>query len=87
MQMVVLLHEQHICYGEKEKDTDEVYPMCKYGIGNKVYKAKGNGELQKHIEARYLYMPDFKLIRHNLIRMLSMRLPQILMKHDAVADG
>ena len=48
------------------------------------HKRQGNRQLQAHVEKRNLHMPDFQLIRHQLIGVLPMRLAQVLMAHDAM---
>ena len=61
--------------------------MRKNRIRAKINKPKRHNKLQSHIEERHLHMPNLQLIRHQLVRMLPMRLPQILMQHNPVTDS
>ena len=52
-----------------------------------VYEAQRHSELQQRVEGRNLHMPYPQFIGHQLVRMLAVRLAQVLMQQDAMAYG
>ena len=87
MQMIILLLKQHICHTQYQHSTYQVHPMRQYRIRTQVDKPKRHHQLHSHIQQRYLHMTYLQFIRHQLIRMLPMRFPQILMQQDTMTDG
>ena len=49
-----------------------------------VYEPERDSELQAHVNETHYHMTHPQLIRHQLIRVLSMSLPQVLMQHDSM---
>ena len=52
-----------------------------------VYESQRHSELQQRVEGRNLHMPYTQFIGHQLVRMLAVRLAQVLMQQDAMAYG
>lgn len=95
MQVVVLLFEQHISECEQRQGGSKINPMPSHkrqsSRGRKrraeVYESQRHCELQQGVEGSDFYVPDFKLIGHQLVRMLAVRLAQVLVQQDAMAYG
>ena len=87
MQMVILLHEEHIGYGKEKHNTNHITPMSKDCVGDNVNHDERDDQLQEHIERAHYHMTHPQLIRHQLIRMLAVRLTKPLVQHDTVDDS
>ena len=95
MQVVVLLFEQHIGECEQRQGGSKVDPMPSHKRQSRrgrkrraeVYEAQRHSELQQRVEGRNLHMPYPQFIGHQLVRMLAVRLAQVLMQPDAMAYG
>lgn len=95
MQVVVLLLEKHIGEREQRQGGDKVDPMPshkrQFRRGRKhraeVYEAQGHCELQQGVEGSDFHVADLKLIGHQLISVLAVRLAQVVVQQDAMAYG
>lgn len=87
VQMVVLLHKQHIGDGQEQGRGEQIDPVRQHRRGAEVNEAKRHRQLQGHINQRHRHVAHLQLIRHQLIGVLAMRLPQILVQQDAMEDG
>lgn len=45
MEVIILAHEKDIGDGEEEAGSDQVCPMCRYGVGAKVDESQRDGQL------------------------------------------
>ena len=87
MQMIVLLHEEHVCGAKNHKRGDEVDPVCKNSIRAKEDKPEAYRQLQRQIKKAHRHMAHLQLVRHQLIAVLPVRFPKMLVQHDAMEDG
>ena len=49
MQMIILLHEQHVGDTKYNQCADKIEPMCKRRVRNQEDKAEGDDQLNSHI--------------------------------------
>ena len=82
--MVILLHEEQIGDRKEEHNTNHIAPMSKDCVGDNVNHDERDDQLQEHIERAHHHMTHPQLIRHQLIRMLAVRLTKPLVQHDTV---
>ena len=87
MQMIVLLLEQHIRHGQYHSCTQEVHLMRQDIIRTHIDEAQRHHQLQGHIQQAHLHVTNLQFVSHQLISTLPVRLIQVLVQHDAVADG
>ena len=85
--MVVLLHEDDICRAEHEQHRGEVDPACRGAVREQQDRDGAYQELQQGVESRHGHMPDAEFVGHQLVGVLAVRLSEVLVEHDAVADG
>lgn len=77
------LHETDINKTEQKNNAYQI-PVT---IIQTYYISYDYSSLYPHVNRRNYHMRNFKLIRHNLIHMLTMRQADILMKHQAMNNG
>ena len=87
MQMIVLPLEKHICHSESHQSAHQIPPVRLNGIGAQINESQRHGQLHTHVDASHYRMRHLQLICHQLIRMLPVRLAQILVQQDSVAYG
>ena len=95
MQVIILLFEQYISNGQQDKGQCQINPMPGHqrqpgsrGKNRaKVDEAQRYYKLHKHINAAHQRMRHLQLIGHQLVRMLAVRLAQVLVQQDAMAYG
>lgn len=87
MQMIIFLLEQHIRYYEQQEGTNQIHPVAEYIIRAHIDEAQRHHQLHCHIQQAHLHVTYLQFIRHQLIGMFTMRLAQVLMQHDTVANG
>ena len=86
VEMVVLLHEEHIRTTQHKTGHDQIDPVSKQGIRAEIDESQGDNQLDAHIQEADHDMAHPQLIGHQLIRMLAVRLPQMLVQLDAMRD-
>lgn len=86
MQMIVLAHKQNVAHTQHKTNRNKIAPMPGRCVRNQD-QAGANGQLQDSIDGRYQRMLHTQLVGHQLIGVLAVRLAQILVQHDSVADS
>ena len=87
MEVIILLHEQHIGRHQHQARHDQVDPVRQHRLRAQVDEAQGNHQLDDHIQQRDHHVAHPQLVRHQLVGVLAVRLAQVLVQHDAVDDG
>lgn len=87
MQMVILLLEKYIRYGQHDNCAKEIYPMGQNSVGTKVNKTKRYNKLHSHVQERHLHVADLEFVCHELVCVLAVGFAEVFVEHDAVADG
>ena len=87
MQMIVLLLEQHIRYCLHYEGTDQIHPVAKDIIWAQIDESQAHHQLHRHIQQTHLHVANLQFVRHQLVGVFAMCLAQVLVQHDAVADG
>ena len=87
MEVVVFSHEEDVGGAEQEKDGGEIDPARGGGVGHEQDCGGADGQLQERVERRHLHVADVQLVRHQLVGVLAVCLAEVLVQHDAVADG
>ena len=87
MQMVIFHLKQHVSHGQHDARCHQIDLVRQHGVRAQVDESQRHHQLQAHINQRNHHMTHLQLIRHQLVRVLSVRLPQVLMQHNAVENG
>lgn len=95
MQMIKLPHKQHISHSQRHQRHHETNPMPSHkrqsSRGRKrraeVYESQRHSKLQQGVEGSDFHVPNLKLIGHQLISVLAVRLTQVFVQQDAMHDG
>lgn len=87
MEVVVFSHEDDVGGAEQEQDGGEIDPARGGGIGQEQDGGGADGQLQQGVERRHLHVADVQFVGHQLVGVLAVRLAEVLVEHDAVADG
>lgn len=61
--------------------------MRESGIGAEADEPETDNELQSHVDETDSDMTNLQFVGHQLEHMLAMCLAEVLMEHDAMADG
>lgn len=86
MQMIVLAHKQNIPHSQHNTNRNQISPVPSRSIRYQ-NQPGANGQLQNSIYGRYHRMLHTQLVGHQLIGVLTVRLAQILVQHNPVADS
>ena len=87
MQMIIFLLEQHIRYCEQQEGTYQIHPVAEDIIRAHIDETQRHHKLHCHIQQAHLHVTYLQFVCHQLIGMFAMRLAQVLMQHDTVANG
>ena len=86
MQVVVSLHEQHVGQREHDHRRDKIEPVGRDRVRHQVHHPQRDRQLQDHVEQRHRHVAQPQLVRHQLVRVLAVRLSEILVQQDSVHD-
>ena len=83
MDFEIFAHEDYVGYTKYGYYTGKIEPaeIRKYKI------TSYNQSLNRRIDGRYQNVGHLQLVSHQLENMLAMRLSEVLMQHDSVADS
>ena len=87
MEVVVFSHEDDVGGAEQEQHGGEIDPARGGGVGQEQDGGGADGQLQQGVERRHLHVADVQFVGHQLVGVLAVRLAEVLVEHDAVADG
>ena len=87
MKMIILHLKEYVRHRHDGPRNEQINPVRNDGIRHHIDRYQRKSQLQYHIDAAYDHVRYLQFVRHQLEHMLAMRLSQILMQHDAMADG
>lgn len=87
MQVIVFVHKYHIRQYQCCTCTHKIYPVRQQCIRAKINKTERYYQLHSHIQQAHRHVAHLQFVRHQLVRMFSVCLSQMLMQHHAMEDG
>ncbi len=86
MEMVILLSETQVKTSDDDYASNEEQPMCDCGVRTSIDETQVDAQLQTSENKRYGNVVHLQFVCHELESMLTVRLTNILVQHDTVAD-